>query len=224
MKQWGIEFVIVNNGEEVIQQLRTSVFSLILMDIQMPKMDGYATTLAIRNDLNLNIPIIAMTAHAMAGEKENCLSYGMNEYISKPLKEGELFSLIQSYTQPVNVENNEGTGIIDLAYLRELSNGDTEFEQAIIYQFVVQIPNELDGLRDAILQKDFLRIKSVAHGMKSSVAYMGLSDKIYPYLQMIEAEAAKNNDSYHYIPDFEQVENLCKQAIEDAKNLLTVSV
>jgi CheY-like chemotaxis protein len=67
------------------------------MDIQMPEMDGYSTTLAIRNELKLDTPVIAMTAHAMPGEKERCLSYGMNDYISKPIKNAELYEILASY-------------------------------------------------------------------------------------------------------------------------------
>jgi CheY-like chemotaxis protein len=83
---WNLDFDIVNNGKEAIEALQQNNYRLVLMDIQMPLMDGYTTTLKIRNELGMNIPIIAMTAHAMAGEKEKCLSYGMNEYISKPLR------------------------------------------------------------------------------------------------------------------------------------------
>ena len=98
MKNWAIEHSIVNNGAEAIEQLKKENFSLILMDIQMPEMDGYATTSVIRNELRLQIPIIAMTAHAMMGEKEKCLQLGMNDYISKPLKETILYNIIAQYS------------------------------------------------------------------------------------------------------------------------------
>ena len=85
-------------AREAIDKLRTKKYELILMDIQMPEMDGYTATQEIRGNLKLNTPIIAMTAHALAGEREKCLSYGMNEYISKPIREDQLHKLIAQFT------------------------------------------------------------------------------------------------------------------------------
>lgn len=98
MKSWGIEFVLVNNGAEAVAQLKIEDFSVVLMDIQMPEMDGYTATGIIRNELRSEIPVIAMTAHAMAGEKERCLQLGMNDYISKPLKETILYNIIAQHS------------------------------------------------------------------------------------------------------------------------------
>jgi signal transduction histidine kinase len=98
MKNWVIDHTIVNNGAEAIEALKNENFSIVLMDIQMPEMDGYTATTVIRNELKLQIPIIAMTAHAMMGEKEKCLQLGMNDYISKPLKETILYNIIAQYS------------------------------------------------------------------------------------------------------------------------------
>lgn len=98
MKNWGIQHTIVNNGVEALEALKNDNYHIVLMDIQMPEMDGYTATEAIRHELNLQIPIIAMTAHAMMGEKEKCLQMGMNDYISKPLKETILYNIIAQYS------------------------------------------------------------------------------------------------------------------------------
>ena len=220
MKQWKIDYVLVNNGQEAIDELQQKNFSLVLMDIQMPVMDGYAATSIIRNDLKLSIPIVAMTAHAMAGEKEKCLSYGMNEYISKPIKERELYGIIEQYNAPEFPEHTQPRpdNIINLKYLRELSMGDAEFEHAIIRQFIVQVPEELELLREAIRQNNMVQVKSVAHGMKSSVAYMGLTDRLHPSLQRLESEAVMNSP-VHFEEDFSTVEATCQQALAEAKQL-----
>jgi CheY-like chemotaxis protein len=104
MKNWGIQHTIVNNGAEAVEELKNENYNLVLMDIQMPEMDGYTATDMIRNELKLQIPIIAMTAHAMMGEKEKCLQLGMNDYISKPLKETILYNIIAQYSyQGMNI-------------------------------------------------------------------------------------------------------------------------
>jgi signal transduction histidine kinase/CheY-like chemotaxis protein len=104
MKNWGIQHLIVHNGAEAVEELKKENYNLVLMDIQMPEMDGYTATDMIRNELKLQIPIIAMTAHAMMGEKEKCLQLGMNDYISKPLKETILYNIIAQYSyQGMNI-------------------------------------------------------------------------------------------------------------------------
>lgn len=80
-KSWNLSYDMVNNGKEAIEILQTKTYHLVLMDIQMPEMDGYTATREIRQRLKIDVPIIAMTAHALTGEREKCLSYGMNEYI-----------------------------------------------------------------------------------------------------------------------------------------------
>jgi len=88
----------VENGSEAIEKLKEGPFDIILMDMEMPVMNGYEATSMIRNEMKNNIPIIAMTAHAMAGEKEKCLSLGMNDYISKPINASLLFEKIYDLT------------------------------------------------------------------------------------------------------------------------------
>jgi CheY-like chemotaxis protein len=94
LKDWGIDFDISGNGKLAVEKLKTITYDLILMDIQMPEMNGYETTKFIRKHLKLTVPIIAMSAHFLLDEKEKCLGYGMNDYISKPIKETDLHNLI----------------------------------------------------------------------------------------------------------------------------------
>jgi len=220
MKHWQIGFRLVQTGREAIEALRQHPYSLVLMDIQMPEMDGYTATEHIRNELKLQVPIIAMTAHAMVGEREKCLSYGMNDYISKPLNESELYSLIQKHTAQQPAMKQETEPIIDLNYLKDLSKGDTEFENAIIRQFILQLPEELDLLQEAIEKENMAKIKSLAHGMKSSVGYLGLTNRLQQSLQRMETEAVNNAAPHHFQEDFDHVKQVCEQAITEAKKLL----
>ncbi len=97
LSDWGYDFDIVEDGKDAIDALQTSDFQLVLMDIQLPTMDGYEATAIIRNELKNAIPIIATTAHAFAGEREKCLAAGMNDYIPKPLQEDAVLAIIQKY-------------------------------------------------------------------------------------------------------------------------------
>lgn len=96
LNDWGFEYDLCSNGKLAIEKLKLNRYDLILMDIQMPEMDGYEATKFIRQDMKLGLPIIAMTAQVFEGEMEKCLSKGMSNYITKPIKELELYMLIVS--------------------------------------------------------------------------------------------------------------------------------
>ena len=220
LEQWKIDFEIVNNGIEAVETLRQKAndYNLVLMDIQMPEMDGYTTTEKIRYDLHLDIPIIAMTAHALAGEKEKCLGAGMDDYISKPLNEEQLYKLINKYAQSSNLTSNGS--VIDLEYLRSLSKGDSAFEKNMIKSFSIQMPKELNELKMAIDQKNYKKIGSIAHNMKSTVSYMGLK-QLTPLLQQIERESENEKGLTHINDNFILIDATCELAIREAWDLIS---
>jgi signal transduction histidine kinase/CheY-like chemotaxis protein/HPt (histidine-containing phosphotransfer) domain-containing protein len=235
MQNWQIDCAIVNNGQEAVDKLKEEHFSLVLMDIQMPQMDGYAATEIIRNELKSEIPIIAMTAHAMTGEKENCLEIGMNDYVSKPLNENTLFNMITQYAQFQDGEsNNEDDSsrkeeitqdrekelkYVDLLYLHELSGNDKEFERQMLKQITIQAPLELEQLEQAIKSGDFLSVKKIAHSLKSTVGYVGLAGELHPPLEKIEKSAlsAKLED---IIENFIHVKQVTEEALKEVHTLL----
>lgn len=97
LKEWGFKFNVTANGKLAIEHLKKHPYDLILMDIQMPELDGFKTTEYIRNKLNIELPIIGMSAHPIPGERNKCLKAGMNDYIEKPINEMELFNLVNNY-------------------------------------------------------------------------------------------------------------------------------
>jgi len=172
LTEWNLQTDIVSNGREVIDTLKTAKYDLVLMDVQMPEMDGYTATKKIRTELNSSIPIIAMTAHAMNGEREKCIDAGMNDHIPKPVKEEELYFLLKKYF--LKKEVSTSIPVIDLAYIEDISAGNKTFKKEMIEQFLQQVPNELEQLEKAIEEKNLIAINSIAHGMKTSVSFMGL--------------------------------------------------
>lgn len=225
MKSWDIDFELVSNGCEVVELIKRESFSVILMDIQMPEMDGYTATNIIRNELRNTIPIIAMTAHAMVGEKEKCLQLGMNDYVSKPIKETVLYNMIARHAQHVSdIEVAEAVSVpatttIDLNYLHQLSGNDKAFENMILHQFLKQTPGELDALEQAIQTEEYTEVKKVAHSLKSTVGYIGMAEELHPVLDKLEkAAAAKNCATIQQ--DFWIVKTRCEQAMEEVKHLL----
>ena len=221
MEQWQFEFDIVPNGAEAVAALEKSPdeYNLVLMDIQMPEMDGYTATEKIRYNLNLRIPIIAMTAHALAGEKEKCLGAGMDDYISKPLNEDHLHKLIHKYSQRSAAITNQ---VINMDYLQSLSKGDKTFEKNMIKAFSKQMPLELKELQIAIDDKNYKRIRTIAHNMKSTVSYMGLQ-QLTSLLEQIETESENANGLSRINENFTVIDTTCQLAIKEAQEMISVA-
>ncbi|SDH55204.1 hybrid sensor histidine kinase/response regulator [Chitinophaga filiformis] len=236
-----LHYQLVNNGQEALSALSRQHFDLVLMDLQMPEMDGYTATKKIREELQSNIPIIAMTAHAMSGEKEKCLQAGMNEYLAKPIREGELYRMIQvftgksstpelyarqnGYTAFHNGSSNgqatehETAPLVQLEYLQQLSMGDKAFEQNMLQQFVTQLPDDLSQLKKAIDEGSVTAIRSSAHNIKTTISFIGLETSLYPLLEALE-NLDNAYDAAFVAEQYNTLKTLCIKALEETLRLL----
>jgi signal transduction histidine kinase/response regulator of citrate/malate metabolism len=227
-RNWQVRYEIANNGKEAIEKVKDGTYDLILMDIQMPQMDGYAATRQIRNQLKINTPIIAMTAHAMAGEREKCLSYGMDEYISKPVREEQLKKLIAQFvpfTTPLPSQTKEEAApvhhtyeYIDLGYMKEVGGGNKEYEREVTMQFIEAIPQVVNDLEKATQNNDTDQLRQIAHNLRTTVSVMGLTEILQPYLDEIEYGGADEN---HLKESIEKVKSICSNALPEAKDYLS---
>ena len=167
---------IAENGQLAVEKLKENDYDIVIMDIEMPEMNGYEATAAIRNELKLDIPIIAMTANAMVGEKEKCLHLGMNDYISKPIAADilfeKMFDALKIGKEKITIPDHK---IINLDFLVESMGGNHEVISDIIDMFIKQVPVDLIILNEAVDKSDFLTIKQFSHRMKSTVSVMGIS-------------------------------------------------
>jgi len=223
--QWEVTFSIVENGIEALNELRSKTFDIVLMDIQMPKMDGYTATQHIREELRLDIPIIAMTAHAMAGEREKCLGQGMNDYISKPINEELLIKLIRKFiapklniTLPEEIESSPETfKTIDLSYMKEIGKGNVKYEKMVTGQFIACVPDDIVGLLYAYKANDNAQLCRIAHNMKTSVAIMGLLPKLENWLEQLEHVKKIDLRTFKAI---EEVQKISLAALREAEIFL----
>lgn len=204
---FGFQFSIADDGHQAIDKMKNNAYDVILMDVQMPGMDGYEATRIIRDELKSKIPIIAMTAHSMAGQREKCISKGMNDYISKPYKPRDLFKVISAYlpgkishepkAEPdvIQTENkSEGEyQFLDLNYLNKLSGGNTEFELEMINLFLDVIPNKVAYLKTAIEKRNHKKIRIEAHSMRNNFSTVG-AQKSPGLLKKIELMAESGGD------------------------------
>ncbi len=224
-KEWNVSYDIASTGLEALDLLQKNNYDLVLMDIQMPGMDGYTATRHIRQELKMDIPVIAMTAHAMAGEKEKCLGNGMNEYLSKPLREEELLALLNRFSEkPVLTSRQTGPSNssldyqwIDLGYMKEVSQGNAGYEMEVTKQFLEAIPEDLHQLEACWKSNDLVTLKQIAHNMKTSVSVMGLTDQLRPFLDNLEyldLTPASFQENFH------QLSEICNHSLTEARNFL----
>lgn len=236
LQQWGLDFDMADNGKMVIDALEKRNYSLVLMDMQMPVMDGYTATRIIRSDLQLQVPIIAMTAHAMAGEREKCLSMGMNEYISKPIRERQLFDMIARFcnisekgpdSEP-QTKTTSATPIpaatampeqswhyIQLDYLLDIAKGDTEFMKKSAQQFIDFVPGEVNDLVQACSMEAIPAMNKIAHHMKTTISIMGLTEKLHNALSVLEDPNIAQQDA---VININYVKACCDAALEETRH------
>jgi signal transduction histidine kinase/CheY-like chemotaxis protein len=230
LKTWGFEFDLVYNGLQAVEALKKQNYDIVLMDIQMPEMDGHTATKIIRNELKSTVPVIAMTAHAMAGEREKCINSGMNDYISKPLHEETLYEFILKYSKSINNKDNESNDqrstpstqgkLIDLQYIDSFSGGNPELKTQMIREFVKRVPDNIHMLEKAIEEKNYTTIYRISHDMKTTVHFLGLTTLIGHLLQRMEEQASTNGTIAIIRQMFEEVKSVCKRAVDEAVYLV----
>lgn len=224
LQDFGFRIDIADNGKIAIDKIKQGGYDVVLMDMQMPEMNGYEATQVIRQQLKINIPIIAMTAHAMASERERCLQLGMNDYISKPFKKDELYEkIIDAVEEAGKVTNGDikadKVPTLNLAYIKKLAVGNDAFVREILQIFTEDTPLELERLNSAIKQKDYEVIKDTAHRMKSSLKLVGL-EKIAPHFSKLEALAAENGNISDIAKLVDEVSTVFIPAFKEASELL----
>jgi CheY-like chemotaxis protein len=183
---------VVANGQAALDAIAAQSFDLVLMDVQMPVMDGLEATAAIREQERItstHIPIIAMTAHAMKGDQERCRAAGMDGYVAKPMKIEELHAAINDVLYGRATANPPaGDPAVDLSYALATVQGDKAILAEVVALFLDNYPVWLQELRVAIDQGDARQIEQVAHSLKGAVGIFGMTPA-YQLAQEIETSA-----------------------------------
>jgi signal transduction histidine kinase/CheY-like chemotaxis protein/HPt (histidine-containing phosphotransfer) domain-containing protein len=174
LERRGHRVVIAGNGREAIEAVRRQSFDVVLMDVQMPEMGGFEATAAIRALQQQNgsrTPIVAMTAHAMKGDRERCLAAGMDEYLTKPLDPKQLCHVVEQMAagRAPAVPDEKPAAAISLQVLARVG-GDRELLAEISRLFVDDAPRHLDQIRHALDVRDGDALRRAAHGLKGAAA------------------------------------------------------
>ena len=192
LKKWNANIHIAENGVEAVKAVSSLDIDIVLMDIQMPVMDGVAAAIAIRSELKSNVPIIALTANALESEKEKCWQAGMNEYITKPYNPEFLREKIIFLTEHNSKSEEPNSENISLDNLHSLMNGSKEQMIRMTKVFLDQIEKHFNELKFALNENDLDEITAVTHKLKSSFRLFGLA-KTGVLLERIEQRAKTLN-------------------------------
>ena len=228
LERWGCTIAIANNGIEGVKKVQYNMYDLILMDIQMPVMDGYEATKIIKNDLSeetSKIPIIAMTAYTSKSDIQRALDVGMSDYIFKPFKTNDLFSMLLKYGGTKNnitennlqiveekkelLNNNEYT---DLSYLKEEAFNESEILKLLIEQFLKDINDFLIVLNLGLEEKNWDLLHGATHKIKPSISMFGIS-KLNPIIQEL-------TDRFRHKEKLDDLNNLttsCREILNHVK-------
>ena len=211
----GYDVDAVMNGEQAVRAHTQNHYDLILMDVQMPDVDGFAATKMIRAlpEPKNKIPIIAITAHALIGDRERCIEAGMDEYVPKPMVAREIIRLIDhflkvTYTDDKKMKNDvHDSRLFDFGRLKEISLGDETFEKDLLSDYLIDAEHKLQMLRDLHLSGDVQKIADTAHTLKGSSYSVGA--KLVGDESLGVELSAKNND----------LENVEERLIKLAKSI-----
>lgn len=227
LNNWHCHTDIAENGLVAVEQVKNNHYDIVLMDVQMPVMDGYEATKAIRmlDQPMCDVPIVALTANATKKDVELCLSSGMNDYLPKPFTPDDLQRKIfedlkikpsKSGYGPVSSHKGE---YFDFTYLQSISGNNEEFIREMIQTFIQTIPPILTEMNSSVNEEDWEKLSRLAHQIKPSLALMGMNE-LRTKVNYIE-ENGKNSSNLNDLPNITyRFINLCEEIIPQLSKLL----
>jgi len=185
LSKLGHSVTIANNGQEAVEACKSGQFDVVLMDIQMPIMDGFSATAAIRDyeaKTGVSTPIIAMTAHALKGDRERCLAAGMDDYLSKPIRSRQLAAMLNSLTHRSETTSRTAEDIgaapsavplVDWAAALDGVDGDRPLLKSVIEVFLTESSQLLQEVQLGALMQNPEKLRSSAHSLKGAMLGVG---------------------------------------------------
>ena len=227
LDDFGFEFDIAGNGKIAIEKLRAKSYDIILMDLQMPEMNGFEATEYIRNKMNSKIPIIALTADVTTVDLAKCKSVGMNDYISKPVDERLLYDkivgLVQKSASQKSSEGEKNKNIqseklkyVDLSYLTQHAKSDPKLMMEMISLYLEQTPPLINIMKQGLQDKDWNALQGAVHKMIPSFSIMGISKDFEHIAKKVQEYANNIQEQTAGIPHLVlQLEDVCAEACKE---------
>jgi PAS domain S-box-containing protein len=226
LDEFGFDWEIASNGKIAIEKLEQQPYDIILMDLQMPEMNGFEATDYIRSTMKSSIPIIALTADVTTVDLARCKSVGMNDYIAKPVDERMLYSKIVSLVKKPMLPQlhddevdspalHEKSKCTDLAYLIHRTKSNPVLMMEMISLYLEQTPPLINAMKKSLREKDWGTLHTAAHKIIPSFSIMGISVDFENMAKKVQDYASSQQKATD-IPDLVlQLERVCGQACSE---------
>lgn len=215
IEKWGAKLTIADRGAQAVELVANNRYDLILMDIQMPEMNGIQATAKIRKELKCDTPIMAMTASVMQGERDNCVKAGMNDYISKPFNPQELNQKIWALLPKPDAPAEKR--ITNINYLRNAVGGDLNAIKEILEIYLSKTPPILDAMEKELAANKMDEVQSLVHNLKNSVGIIG-ADSLFHILDTIEANLHRKHVSNDTLNMIRKMIEMARQSVREIVN------
>ncbi|HUM50226.1 MAG TPA: ATP-binding protein [Chitinophagales bacterium] len=219
LDDFGFERDIAANGKIAIEKLQKNTYDIILMDLQMPEMNGFEATEYIRNTMNSKIPIIALTADVTTVDLEKCKAVGMNDYIAKPVDERLLYakivSIVKKHLPVVEIEKaseNKNVRCTDLDYLMHRTKSNPMLMMEMIELYLQQTPTLIKEMKLSLEKKDWNMLYATAHKIIPSFSIVGISADFENMAKKIQEYASTQHQTDAIHEMVLKLEKVCDQA------------
>ena len=231
LDDFGFGCDIAENGKIAVEKLEVNTYDIVLMDLQMPEMNGFEATEHIRTTLNSQIPIIALTADVTTVDLAKCKAVGMNDYIAKPVDEKILYQKIISLTKkPIalkKIENSKPSTdkkskCIDLSYLLHRTKSNPDLMSEMISLYLEQTPILVQAMKQGLLTKDYKTLQAAAHKMIPSFSIVGIHSDFEVVAKKIQEYAKAQQQTDNIDSLVFQLEKICEQACIELEEELEI--
>ncbi len=234
LKVYNIEVELAENGQQAVDMMRKNKYDVILMDMQMPIMDGYQAMSEIRKEYSKSqVRMMALTAHVNEGEIKKCKSFGADDYLSKPYKPEDLYSKLVKLSKaplddslngnqkdsPISKEGNNKNSFLNLKRLNTFTCGVEHIKNMTINSLITELPKDLLKLREELNNRNISRVQSIAHRAKPNFK-MVLKDEFAEPIVLIEQLSKKGNNWELIEAELIKIENNLQPIISELNNEL----
>lgn len=231
LEEYGFQMDIAANGRIAVEKLQSEKFDVVLMDLQMPEMNGYEATEVIRNELGLDLPIIALTADVTTADVEKCKAVGMNDYISKPIDDKLLYKKLNKYLTEINPKNMDTSlpeqappvkKCTNLEFLRQLTKNNADMIAEMIRVYLEETPQLINAMKKSIKEENWEGLRAAAHSILPSFSTMGMDEKYAVTAKKIQDFAMKREKNRELNELVNSIEIICGKAYEELKHEVMV--
>ncbi|OGX87336.1 hypothetical protein BEN47_11015 [Hymenobacter lapidarius] len=238
LEDFGFAMDVAGNGKIALEKLRATRYDIVLMDLQMPVMNGFEATEYIRNELRLTVPIIALTADVTTVDVEKCKAVGMNDYISKPIDDKLLYSKIIKYLKQSDFDQTAAPRpaalptppptCVNFDYLKRITKSDARMAE-MIGLYLQEIPQLVQTMKKAIAEKDWIALKRATHSIIPTFATMGMDPELEDATKSIQemvvnltsvGDGASQETMAALLSLFLKIETACAQAAQELEEKL----